>query len=376
MREITNIPDFAVRFLERPNTPLLGRITLQDILPIIQGIIETCGSLPTVQVLNNNFKDTIVVGDIHGDIITMSKLVKNFLEEKINSIIFLGDYVDRGERSLEVLLLGYCLKLAFPERICILRGNHEDININKKYGFYKDIINNFGSDGEEMMNKFNESYNYLSILAITPNRSLCMHGGISEKTIFLTDFNSVKKPYSNLITRSKKKEIINITQSSTRSKANIAVVTPRNELFNFADDHLINTNRTNDETTRRLTTLEIPKIGIEEKNNKLILNAIYEIMWNDPNTDISDFGSSKRGNTAFNFGEDALNNFLDINNLERVIRAHEYSRGAYQKVFPRLIHIFSSGPYNTKHTQALLVHENDGETNIVNLDLKPVYFDV
>lgn len=49
--------------------------------------------------------------------------------------LFMGDFVDRGINSLEVICLLLALKLQYPNQIQMIRGNHEDININSLYGF-------------------------------------------------------------------------------------------------------------------------------------------------------------------------------------------------------------------------------------------------
>jgi len=139
MREIKNIPPILENLLKSPESDNLKGLTTDELLSILKLIIEELEKSSAVQYLGENFKDTVIVGDIHGEINTLSKLIPNFIEGKIQSIIFLGDYVDRGTHSLEVLLSVYALKLAFPDYICLLRGNHEDINANKRYGFHDEL---------------------------------------------------------------------------------------------------------------------------------------------------------------------------------------------------------------------------------------------
>lgn len=60
--------------------------------------------------------------------------------------MFLGNYVDRGIQSLEVICLLMALKLKYPKQIFLLRGNHEDRNVNKHLGFGEECARRIGED--------------------------------------------------------------------------------------------------------------------------------------------------------------------------------------------------------------------------------------
>ena len=64
------------------------------------------------------------------------KLIVNESRFEKKGIVFLGDYVDRGRQSLEVISLLFALKCSFPRKVIILRGNHETRKISQSYGFF------------------------------------------------------------------------------------------------------------------------------------------------------------------------------------------------------------------------------------------------
>jgi serine/threonine protein phosphatase 1 len=80
-------------------------------------------------VKTNKYKRQIAVADIHG----MYALLKNLVEGSIrfnpdeDQLVFLGDYIDRGTQSREVVEYVISLKARYPGRIILLKGNHEDL---------------------------------------------------------------------------------------------------------------------------------------------------------------------------------------------------------------------------------------------------------
>ncbi|ELP91811.1 serine/threonine protein phosphatase PP2A-2 catalytic subunit, putative, partial [Entamoeba invadens IP1] len=94
-------------------------------------------------VINVN-KNTSVFGDIHGQYFDLLSELDEVFVNYYNNHIFLGDYVDRGEYSCEVLITLLCLKMNNPNSVIMLRGNHESDMMCSSYGFKSECIWKYG----------------------------------------------------------------------------------------------------------------------------------------------------------------------------------------------------------------------------------------
>lgn len=71
-------------------------------------------------------KRLIAVGDIHGQLDMLDRLLEQVGPQPSDQFVFLGDYIDRGQDSRGVIERLISFKQAFPQTIC-LRGNHDQL---------------------------------------------------------------------------------------------------------------------------------------------------------------------------------------------------------------------------------------------------------
>lgn len=107
------------------------------------------------------------------------------------SLLLQGDYVDRGYHSVESVSLLISLKLRYPKRITILRGNHESRQITQVYGFYDECLRKYGS--ANVWKYFTDLFDYFPITALVENQILCLHGGLSPSVNTLDEIRALDR---------------------------------------------------------------------------------------------------------------------------------------------------------------------------------------
>jgi len=141
---------------------------LQELLETLPTINEIFDSESAVLKLGDD--PIIIVGDIHGNLDALNTIISQRNAEKM---LFLGDYIDRGIQGVEVLHTLFKLKIAEPDNIFLLRGNHEDKHMNKHYGFLDEISRD--CTAIELLQR---TFEKMPIAAIVNESLFCVHGGI------------------------------------------------------------------------------------------------------------------------------------------------------------------------------------------------------
>ncbi|KAH7365250.1 hypothetical protein KP509_18G017100 [Ceratopteris richardii] len=155
---------------------------------------------PTVLKLRAPLK---IFGDLHGQFGDLMRLFDEYgypsTAGDITYIdyLFLGDYVDRGQHSLETICLLLALKIEYPEHVHLIRGNHEAADINALFGFRIECIERMGEkDGIWAWHRFNQLFNWFPLAALVEKRIICMHGGIGRSINYVSQIEALQRPIS------------------------------------------------------------------------------------------------------------------------------------------------------------------------------------
>jgi len=127
----------------------------------------------------------IFVGDTHGDLDATDKVTRKYLKSE-DKLVFLGDYVDRGQDSLENINFLLKKKLEHPDTLYLLMGNHEGYAVFSFYpaDFWEEM-------DAELRRRYSEVLCRLPLAVSTPNGIIALHGALPDVTN-LTDINRIE----------------------------------------------------------------------------------------------------------------------------------------------------------------------------------------
>ena len=137
----------------------------------------------------------IIVGDIHGNLHDLIRIIATMGRPPQARYLFLGDYVDRGNYSTEVITLLLTLHCLYPGSVMLLRGNHEFASVNKKYGFKEEIQKEYKR--ELLWARFNDVFQYMPLAAVIDNKVFCVHGGLGPHISTIGQIEQAPRPLTS-----------------------------------------------------------------------------------------------------------------------------------------------------------------------------------
>ncbi|RVW95543.1 Serine/threonine-protein phosphatase BSL3 [Vitis vinifera] len=143
-----------------------------------------------------------IFGDLHGQFGDLMRLFDEYGSPSTAGDIayidylFLGDYVDRGQHSLETITLLLALKVEYPLNVHLIRGNHEAADINALSVSGLNVLSAwYGErDGIWAWHRINRLFNWLPLAALIEKKIICMHGGIGRSINHVEQIENLQRP--------------------------------------------------------------------------------------------------------------------------------------------------------------------------------------
>ena len=274
--------------------------------------------------------------------------------------LFMGDFVDRGFYSLESFLLLLCLKVRYPDRITLIRGNHESRQITTVYGFYDECLRKYGS--ANVWRYCCEVFDYLALGALVLGTSSTLEPAFNASM----DQGSQTMPAVD--------DEIEIEIMNSRNE--VTARFPRSRRRMFDNDNMTSSppSSPNPNTPSKtgpagtgasgdsggslaagggavlcvhggLSPLidSVDKIRLLDRKQEVPHEgAMCDLLWSDPD-EIDGWGLSPRG-AGFLFGADIVKRFNHMNDLSLIARAHQLVMEGFKEMFDSSIVTVWSAP--------------------------------
>ncbi|KAH6827027.1 BRI1 suppressor 1 3 [Perilla frutescens var. hirtella] len=198
---INSVPKKVIAHLLKPRgwKPPVRRqffLDCNEIADLCDSAERIFSSEPSVLQLRAPIK---IFGDLHGQFGDLMRLFDEYGSPSTAGDIayidylFLGDYVDRGQHSLETITLLLALKVEYQHQVHLIRGNHEAADINALFGFRIECIERM-VNGIWAWHRINRLFNWLPLAALIEKKIICMHGGIGRSINHVEQIENIQRP--------------------------------------------------------------------------------------------------------------------------------------------------------------------------------------
>jgi diadenosine tetraphosphatase ApaH/serine/threonine PP2A family protein phosphatase len=286
----------------------------------------------------------------------------------IQMAIVVGDFVDRGFYSLETFLLLLCLKVRYPDRITLIRGNHESRQITTVYGFYDECMRKYGS--ANVWRYCCDIFDYLALGAIVLGASHSLSPGQEpvddDIEIEVCDQNGaimsrfqrqppVQAPQNSVSPQQSKGPNGGGMPAKTGAPGSGASGSSGGSVGNPAGAVLC----VHGGLSPLIDTVDKIRL-LDRKQEVPHEGAMCDLLWSDPD-EIDGWGLSPRG-AGFLFGADIVKVFNHRNDLSLIARAHQLVMEGFKEMFDASIVTVWSAPnycYRCGNVAALLELSED-----------------
>ncbi|GAA5825213.1 hypothetical protein JCM11251_006147 [Rhodosporidiobolus azoricus] len=265
-----------------------------------------------------------VIGDTHGQYYDVLKLLELTGKPSLtHTLVFNGDFVDRGSWSTEIMLVLFAYKWLYPNNVRLLRGNHESKDMNLVYGLRGEMVKKYGEQSYMLVE---ETFTALPLAALIA-ASLPPRPDASPNPPNPTLHNDRKRFF--------------VVHGGLFSKDDVTL-----------DD-----------------IRAVPRMKLKQPGQE---GLMCEMLWCDPQTE-DGRGPSKRG-VGLGFGPDVTRRWTQKNEITAVIRSHEVRQGGYSVEHDGLlITVFSAPNYvdQVGNLAAFVTLDDTGEMSFTTFSEQP-----